>query len=286
METQNIKHTENELENSPQMRALRSAIFSQTHPDAEKFGEYVLGSLPVEEVAEIDSHTRICAVCMESLNELTLEMSVLDSYLESKIVSSERVSNKDGLTRIFTLPIFRYAAAAVVLIGVFYSSLSIFPEVFLSKKYILGNLSELSSISITRGLEQPQLQEAQYQISNKDYEGAIKSLLTQVNTANEDAFYINYLLGLTYLHASSSSVAGVIPDYNKSYLELSKNHLLKSIELNTNSQFKNISLDAYYFAAKSAILLGSNDEARQFLSKVVEGKGSMMDEAKKLLNNL
>lgn len=290
MNTMNTNLTNNnESQRDPLEIALQNAIFSQDHPSSDVLGDRALDLLPASEAEAVDLHLRACAVCKETYQELREEAGLLDSYLDKAIEGSatETVKPmKSGGARIFTLPVYRYAAAAVLVIGLFYSGISFYPDAFMPKRYSLGDISSLQVSSITRGLDNPQLQSAQFEIQNKNYDKAISLLEGYIKEEQQDAFYVNYLLGLTYLHASKQNVALVVPGYNEQYLRKAKEHLLVSIQLNTNPQLVNISLDASFYAAKAAILLNQTDEAHQLLNRVVAEKGSMMDEAKSLVERL
>ncbi len=288
MDTQsNMNEPDNFSELNPDEKAILTAILAQGHPTAEELAEMALGTIDDARRTKIDDHLAICAVCMKTFNELQGETELLDVYLESRLSDKPITSGKKkGKTAIFYLPAFRYAAAAVLVFGLFYSGLNLFPEVFLPKRYTLGNLKSLQTLSITRGLDNPQLQEAQFQIQNKKYESAIALLESYTKADRQNAFYSNYLLGLTYLHASQGHVALIIPNYRADYLAKAKDHLLKCIALNDNPQLQNISLDAAFYAAKASILLGQMDEAKQLLRKVIDEKGAMMDESKQLIEHI
>jgi hypothetical protein len=281
--------TSGQFGTDPVENALRKAFFSQSHPSADALGERVLGTLGADEAGQIDEHLNSCPVCRKAFEELQEEAVMLDSYMEESFsdvrneVSSTESKKK---ARIFTLPVFKYAAAAVLVIGLFYSGVSLYPELVTPKRYTLGDISSLQITSITRGLENPQLQEAQFEIQNKNFDKAISLLESYTRSDKQDVFYVDYLLGLTYLHAAKQQVAFVIPHYREDYLIKAKERLLTSIRLNTNPQLANISLDAAFYAAKAAILLGQPDEARQLLTRVISEKGSMMDEAKNLIGRL
>jgi hypothetical protein len=284
----NLTHN-NESQRDPLEIALQNAMFSQEHPSSEVLGDRALGLLAANEAEAVDVHLRSCAVCKATYLELREEADLLDSYLDEAIEGSATETGKPmkpGRARIFTLPVYRYAAAAVLVIGLFYSGISFYPDAFMPRRYSLGDISSLQLSSITRGLDNPQLQSAQFEIQNKNYDKAIALLEGYIKSEQQDVFYVNYLLGLTYLHASKQNVALVVPGYNEQYLRKAKEHLLTSIQLNTNPQLVNISLDAAFYAAKAAILLNQNDEARQLLNRVVAEKGSMMDEAKNLVERL
>lgn len=103
------------------------------------------------------------------------------------------------------------------------------------------------------------------------------------NPENQTNFYIYYLKGIAYYKASGNKVLFIQFNYDSSLLQKALSSFNQSIKENQLGRFDNILLNAYFFAGNIELLLGNKTAAIEYLSKVVNEKGSFSDEAGKLL---
>ena len=267
-------------------QVVASAIRSQDHPDADTLAAYVLGELPVKKAEPITQHIRDCSVCDETISELQSELNGIDLYLKNTINNKHTgFIQKANIFFHQSSPLIRYAAAAVVIIGLSYSSIYTVSVLTTSKNFMYGNLQSEQNFSISRGRQSDAFDEALYAIDQKDFSNAITALKKDIaaNTNDQSIFYSHYILALTYFHAAYSAPLGLFPHYDKALITDAKSEFAECIRLNRNPQLNNISLDACFFSAKASILLDDRVSAKQGLQKVIDGKGSKMQEAKDLL---
>jgi tetratricopeptide (TPR) repeat protein len=125
-------------------------------------------------------------------------------------------------------------------------------------------------------------------LEDKEYQSAIEYLKSDIdlNSKDETIFYSYYILGLTYLETAEKNVLGLFPSFDKSSAELALQNFKKTIEKNTSGKFQNVNLDAYFFAAKASLMVDDTKSAKDYLNIVVNDKGSKMNEARQILNEL
>ena len=267
-------------------KRITSAVRAQRHPNGESLTSYVLGELPENEAGLLAKHILDCSICDETVSELQSELNGVQLYLDRTIDKNHQSSFKKA--KIFFLqssPILRYAVAAVFVLGFAYSCIFAVSELTTSKNFTLGNLQSVQNFTISRGRESESFQEALYAIDQKDFSNAIIALKKDIaeNGKDESIFYTHYILALTYYHAAYSAPIGLFPHYDKPMIRDAKKEFAECINLNKNPQLQNISLDAYFFSAKASIILNDIVSAKSDLQKVIDGKGSKMQEAKDLL---
>ncbi len=64
------------------------------------------------------------------------------------------------------------------------------------------------------------------------------------------------------------------------------NTLKKASGRNDSGRFNNLKLNSYFYLAKASMMLKDEKAAKQYLTLVINGKGSKMEEAKYLLGEM
>ncbi|QQS35685.1 MAG: hypothetical protein IPM56_15810 [Ignavibacteriales bacterium] len=269
-----------------------------SHPDIEQLAEYVLfknGNNPenkkiINEIPSIEKHLRSCTQCSEEIKVLFAEYSDVDQYVagEIKDAVTENKNTEAPVNVRKSNSSFRYmfmSAAAVVLIyiGLVFSS-----SIFTPDAQKLASLDQDTDYYVTRGRVTTHFQESLKSLESGDFENAIQNLKADIseNQNDETVFYSHYILGLAYLETAGNSVIGLFPSYNGEQAILGRDALIKSVELNTSGKFPNITLNAYYYAAKASLMIEDINSAKKYLNMVISGKGSKMTEAQKILTDL
>jgi hypothetical protein len=85
---------------------------------------------------------------------------------------------------------------------------------------------------------------------------------------------------------SHSSFLGLFPSYDENLVREALQDLHRSVESNGTGKFENIKLDAFFYMAKANLILEDEETAKQYFKLVVNQKGSRMDEAASILNEL
>ncbi len=270
-----------------------------SHPDLNELAEYVLyknsdrksNSEIVSRVPEIENHLRRCEECSEELKFLNAEYSDVDQFITAEMNEGTKQSTAKSEQALQThkkFSFFRYAylsATAVVLIyfGLFLASGS-----FTSTSKQLAALESDTDYYVTRGRLTDYFQESLKSLEAGDFKSAISSLKADIsaNPDDETVFYSYYILGLAYLETAGTKVVGLFPSYDSELANEGRTALLTSIEKNNSGKYPNITLNAYYYAAKACLMTDDIDNARKYLKTVIEKKGSKMNEAQKILSEL
>lgn len=270
-----------------------------SHPDLTELAEYVLykngndldESEIVSRIPEIENHLRSCNVCSEELKLLNTEYSDVDQFLNSELSQagnqlSPQLQYQPEAIKKFS--VFKYAylsaAAAVILyLGLFIASGS-----FTTTSKQLAAIEKDTDYYVTRGRLTDHFQESLKSLEAGDYKSAINSLKADIseNPNDETVFYSYYILGLAHLETAGTNVIGLFPSYNSESANEGLTALLTSIEKNNSGKYPNITLNAYYYAAKACLMTDDIENAKKYLRTVVEEKGSKMNEARKILSEL
>ncbi|MBK6913984.1 MAG: hypothetical protein IPH11_10120 [Ignavibacteriales bacterium] len=63
-------------------------------------------------------------------------------------------------------------------------------------------------------------------------------------------------------------------------------NLQLSIEKNLSGKYQNLSMNAHFYIAKAYLMFDDKENAKKYLEKVIEEKGSKMIEAENILSDL
>jgi len=277
-----------------------AAVNASSHPSIDELSNYILfkNGLKTESlriikhVPLIELHLRSCKRCAEEFKLLNSEFTEVDSYVSGRFIPSVK-GEKIPEVPPFTLargklsPMF-YAFASVILVGVVYAVLFSYSSISTPSYYQYAELNDKSEFYITRGRATDEFQESIKALEEEDYQSAIRHLQNDIekNSSDNTIFYSHYILGLTYLETAENSFLGLFKSYDKTKAQKGLNSLLIAVEKNNSGKFQNITLDAYYHAAKASLMVDDVKRAKEYLNKVIEGKGSKMAQAKNILSEV
>lgn len=278
---------------------LSRIVSRSSHLSEEEISEYILhqngmtadDNSIVGRVPFIEAHLRKCAECSEIFKELNSEYSEVETFLSEKISRGEEAAaGTDTVTSIpksrFRTP--RYAFLSVIIIGLVYLSLYIISSASVPTYYKDAAIVNESEFSVNRGRATENFQNSLRALDKHDYDDAINYLQEDIrqNPDDETIFYSYYIMGLSYLETAEHNFLGLFPDYNNERAEKGAEYLKESVQKNDSGKFVNIKLNSYFYLAKASLMLNDKESARIYLSKVINEKGSKMEEAKKLLDEL
>lgn len=270
-----------------------------SHPDIDELADYILvknGNEPenkeiISKIPSIENHIRNCSQCFEEFKLLNAEYSDAEQFLSAEMNNTQQKNQNQELHKSVGQnkpSFFRYAyvsAAAVIFIyfGLYLLSGGITPT---SQKF--AALEKDTDYYVTRGRVTTYFQESLKSLEAEDYKSAIANLKSDIseNPDDETVFYSYYILGLAYLETAETNFIGLFPSYNKEQAIAGKDALLNSIEKNNSGKYPNITLNAYYYAAKASLMIDDLNSAKEYLNIVVKEKGSKMNEAQKILSEL
>ena len=279
--------------------SLKKHLPVSLHLDEELLASYIMhenGELSENRIVpllsdKIKNHIVNCPECSAIYDTLKKEYDDVNNYV-SKRFSVKNSAETKSLNRVFSLittpPVFRYAFAAVLLIGIVYLGLYTVSTIS-TPEYVQQFLNDDGDeFYVTRGRTSLLFQKGLDAIENKKWDDAVKYLNEDIINHRSDGsiFYSHYILGLTYLKAADSDFLGLFKSFDKQKVRLAVFNLEKTLELNTSGNFKNINLDANYYLGKSYLLLDDFVEARTHLQFVVNEKGGLYKDAKELLNSI
>ncbi len=239
----------------------------------------------------IEAHLRQCSACKDQFTMINSEYADVENFVIEKFAANfqkavDSNSNKASFFRKMN-PQY-YAFAAVLLIGVLFGSLFIVSELTTPSAIKHASLEDKSDFHINRGRTTDYFQESISALDNKDYNAAISYLKKDIqeNSNSETIFYTHYVLGLVYLEIAESNFIGLFPSYNKSNAKDGLKNLQLSIEKNLSGKYQNLSMNAHFYIAKAYLMLDDKENAKKYLKKVIEEKGSKMFEAENILSDL
>ncbi len=287
----------NEFYNS--YKKLGGAFLASRHLTIDELADYVLIKNGLEperkestrNIPVFKAHIRRCEKCAKEMENLNKEYSdvknFVSSQFEARVEEKTKVSDSKKIF-ISKLNFYRYAVIGISAIAVLFFSLMVISNLSTSKYYKLGTIGDLSDISISRGRTTNDFELSLKALEEKNYRAAIDYLKNDIelNKNDETIFYSYYILGLTYLETAEGNLFGLFPKFDKSSAEAALQNFKKTINLNTSGKFQNVNLDAYFYAAKASLMLENSKSAKEYLNIVVKEKGSKMNEAGQILNEL
>jgi hypothetical protein len=303
---QEIKELERLAENDEELKNfistynnLADIVRHSSHLTEEEISDYILfkneifreSNVLIKRIPFIEAHLRECSHCTEVFKELNNEYSEIDIYLAENPVlagqpSEENITVTGDLRGKYKAP--RYAFISVIIIGLVYLTLYIISSYTAPDFYKEAALKNESEISINRGRTTENFQKSLKALENSNYTEAISFLQKDIqqNPDDETIFYSYYIIGLSYLETAEHNFIGLFPGYNYEQAMNGKKYLEESVMKNTSGSFINIKLNSYFYLAKASLMLNDKRSAEKYLSMVINGKGSKMEEAKKLLGEL
>ena len=279
---------------------LSEVVSHSSHLSEEEISEYILykngmntdNKSIISRAPFIESHLRKCKDCSEIFKDLNEEYSDVERFLSETIngnkpeYSDKAITTSKALSKRYRTP--RYAFASVIAIGLVYLVLYLISSFTTPTYYNDASLKAITDFSVNRGRATEDFQNSLKAMEKHDYNDAIEFLQKDIqqNSDDETIFYSYYIMGLTYLETAGQSVLGLFPHYNKERAAKGLEYLKESILKNNSGKFANIRLNAYFYVAKASLMLNDKKSAAEYLSKVINEKGSKMDDAKKLLGEL
>lgn len=255
------------------------AVLEQSRHYSEEEMAEILLETGTPAYGQLMEHTAKCGECFAVYSTVRGVLNETEEYLKTVFPAETERGNRN------TYRFIRYAsAAAVAVIG----------ALFLLNFYLtplnvkLGDTGKEQISIAVRGSGSPYFQQGVLALDEKDYNKAIESFSKELlsDKQNEPAFYTHYLLGLSHLLSARSSTLGLFPRYNTTGIELAITELNRAVTGNRSGQYRNVTLDAFYYLGKANILLNKTGEARSYLQIVVLSRGSKMAEAETLLKEL
>ncbi len=280
-------------------RELSGIVSHSAHLNEEELGEYILyqNGLKTDNISTIsrapfiEAHLRKCTVCSDIYKELNSEYSDIDSYISEtikhdKILSGTQYVNPKNANTHFRAS--RYAFASVLFIGLVYLVLYIFSSLSTPAYLEAAGLNNVTEFSVNRGRATEDFQNSLKALEKQNYKDAIVYLQKDIkqNPDDETIFYSYYMLGLSYLETAEHSFAGLFPGYDQERALTGADYLKESVRKNNSGKFTNIKLNAYFYLAKASLMVKDKKSAKEYLTMVINEKGSRMEEAKKLLKEV
>ena len=280
-------------------KKLGSAFLSSRHLTIDELADYVLiknglepeQKINLKNIPLFDEHIRRCPKCVDKMKFYNKEYSDVENYVGTQFDSGreEKVRVLDSQT--ISAPKFNFSRFSFIGISamvIVFFSLLVISNLSTSKYYKLASLGQTVDMSGSRGRTTDDFELSMKALEDKEYQSAIEYLKSDIdlNSKDETIFYSYYILGLTYLETTEKNVLGLFPSFDKSSAELALQNFKKTIEKNTSGKFQNVNLDAYFFAAKVSLMVDDTKSAKEYLNIVVNDKGSKMNEARQILNEL
>jgi tetratricopeptide (TPR) repeat protein len=152
----------------------------------------------------------------------------------------------------------------------------------------LAKITNNREFSISRGRATDDFQRGIEAYDEENYNQAILFFNkdAKLNSSENTIFYTHYLLGLTYLESAQKSILGLFPHIDNDKVSNGIVNLKICIRENNSGEFQDINMNANYYLSKAYLMEGNKEEAILSLKNVINGKGSKMDEAAKILNKL
>lgn len=287
----------NEFYNS--YKKLGSAFLTSRHLTIDELGDYVLikNGLEPEKKANIksislfDEHIKRCERCAEKIKFYNKEYSDVENFIGTQFKARGEENTKVTDSKIIPIPKFnfsRYVVIGVSAMAIVFFSLLVISNISTSKYYEIASLGDTADMSGSRGRNTDEFELSIKALEEKDFQRAIEYLQSDIelNKNDETIFYSYYILGLTYMETAEKNLFGMFPSFDKSTAESALQNFKKTIENNTSGKFQNVNLDAYFYAAKVSLMLEDTKSAKEYLIIVIKEKGSKMNEARQILNEL
>ena len=277
-------------------KSVSSLIKSSSHLSTEEIGDYVLykNNLTPEDnniiksIPKIEDHLRNCLRCSKEFQDLNEEFTGIESFVASEM-AVKKVEQKTHVHKpVKRNNIYRYVFLSVILLGILYGAIFTISKMTEPKYYDLAQIENKPDFYTTRGRATNDFLKCINALDEGNIKEAIECLKSDINNNpnDETIFYSYYILGLTYLDNAENDLAGLFPHYNNTYIDLAVKNLQTAVQKNDSGNYRNVTLDAYFYLAKANLMKGDLKEAKKELINVVKEKGSKMNEAENILNAL
>lgn len=274
---------------------LKSSSIKYNRITTEQLADYILylnGQEPQDKniislIPEIEQQLRTSKELKNEFEFLNSEYSETEQFIQNTITKNPEKENNNFFISANLSGIRKYslysvtAAAALYLILLFSINIST-PEY---RKNIV--LQENNDGSYTRGRISESFQQSLMYINNSNYTKAIELLNKDIaeNPEGKTIFYSHYVLGMLHLQKSRSNFLGLFKSYNEADLRKGIAELKLAVDKNTNDQFKNINLNAYFFIGNAFLALDDIATAKSYFELVKKEKGGYMKNAENLLDS-
>ena len=274
---------------------VKHAVKSSAHPTIDELADYVLfknnpGEITGHKINSdlIDEHLKKCLGCSEILGELSAEYKDAAEFTAEEFKpASGRADVSASLPKRRTSGIrYLFVSAAVFLI--LCVSLYVASSVVTPSYYNIAEINNGSESYVTRGRITDDFQKGINALSSGNLAEAENNLKSDIENHPEDPtiFYSYYILGLTYLQSAQSDFLGLFTNFDRSKVVEGMQNLKLSIDKNKSGRFDNITFNADFYLAKASLMLGDKASAENYLNLVIQNKGSRMDNARKMLEQL
>lgn len=277
---------------------LKTSLNKKKKITTEQLADYILylnGLEPKDKniitlIPEIEKQLRLSEELNNEFKLLNSEYLETDQFvsqiLEEKTTKEEKQDSYKTIAKhkLFKwVPIYTVSTVAIVYI-ILLITFNIFTPDYKKNIFLYGDFDNTNS----RGRISETFQQSLIYINNNDYKTAIKLLNEDIakNSDSKTIFYSHYILGMLYLRESQSNFLGIIKSYNEEKIQEGIRQLELAIEKNTNDQFKNINLDAYFFIANGYLALNNIEKAKTYFEKVKNEKGRYIKNAEYILELL
>lgn len=290
------KNNEEAAEFARTYKKLNNLISSSSHLSYEEIGDYILfkNELPPEDknvikrVPKIEEHLRSCTKCSEEFKNLNSEFNDIETFIGSELYTQEKAGAPSSIIGKRKIHIYRYAFLSVLFLGIMYGLMFTVSKFSAPEYYDLAVVNTPNDFYATRGRATGDFLKSLNALDEGNINEAIKDLKNDIKSNPDDKtiFYSYYILGLTYLDNANRNFIGLFPHFNSYYAEQAVKNLQIALQKNRSGNYRNITLDTYFYLAKADIMIGRKKEAKENLMTVIREKGSKMNEAKQMLNVL
>ncbi len=279
---------------------LENSVKASAHLSAEDIAKFILFEKGVSSVsasansltATIKKHLHECKSCKEEYDLLREEYFQLDKHI-SESITEEQASDKQR-TRIFTSVLLsrknfaRYSLTLTILLVFIYFSAYLISD-FTTPNYLnSASIKSEREFYTTRSRGTDDFQKSLSALDGNNFEKGIKYLEKDIkdNSKDETIFYSYYILGIAYLQSAEKDYIGLFKSYDIKRVENGIENLKLALNKNISGNFENVKFNTYYYLGKGYLMLDNIPAAKNYLTKVVQIKGSKMKDAVKLLNEL
>ncbi|GAB4286745.1 MAG: hypothetical protein Kow0098_02340 [Ignavibacteriaceae bacterium] len=223
---------------------------------------------------------------------LLSEYSEIEEFVADSLKVKSGQKKTEPAMRKWFLPSFRqpgrYLVTILLVLMISYAALYVYSQITIPGTYKIAVVEEDANKFNTRGRYSDYFTQSIAELENKNYDEAIKLLKEDIKQYPDDEtiFYSYYILGITCLESAEKSYAGLFPHFDESKAEEGLKYLLLSAEKNNTGKYPDLVASAYFFSGKACVMLNMLDKAKEYFGKVIELRGSKMDEAKKIISDL
>ena len=278
-------------------KKINDVVKSSSHLSYDEIGNYILfknNLAPdyknvIKIFPGIEEHLRNCEKCKEDFKLFNEEFNSIEAFVGSELKKgNDKVSSPAEILSKRKFNVSRYAFLSIIFAGLLYVIMFTVSKVTTPRYYDLAALNNKTDFYATRGRATGEFLKSLNELDEGNISKAIIYLKGDIKNHPEDKtiFYSYYILGLTYLDNAERDFIGLFPHYNSNYAEQAARNFQNAIQKNNSGNYRNITLDAYFYLAKANIMMDKKKDAREDLTIVINEKGSKMSEAKKILNGL